>query len=351
MCFYFPAVIVLFFNLPALAVIIINPDFEEGLTAWSSGKTAGTVASFTIDGDAYSGTKSAKVTVENAGGYCMIHNEYYLISPIEDVYTLDVYLKTSGNPDHIYLGVYNGNVFCPHCSVKNKIISDFASTYRHYRLKDISLSPGDYVQLELGITNGSTDTTSSIWFDSLRFYSQSRLENRQLALQNTINLLRFIAGENISIPAVVDINGDNKLGLQEVIFELQNVAEFSIPLYNLQGFWNGSLTGSYGNGLIQNWELKSSRKITGNLQYLPFQGGSTIISIDTDYVFEGNEFYFTATGSAIYNHPQLGTMTSDFEMIVTGLLGSDTEAAGYFNVNFSDPQWMDEYGTWSAIKN
>ena len=59
------------------AAQIRNPDFEAGAVEWSAGSTGGTAYTFTIDADAYDGTKAAKLTVTNDGACSIsIRNQF-----------------------------------------------------------------------------------------------------------------------------------------------------------------------------------------------------------------------------------------------------------------------------------
>ena len=329
----------------AIAIEFNNSDFEAGTDGWIGGFTGGTIGSFSVDSDAYSGLGAAKLSVEN-DGYYMISNTNYPRVFKTGIYILDLYIKAAGTPENVNFALKKSNspLTTPSQSVSSMIIDNLSTGYELHQLVDIPLTAGDCLRVEIGVQNSSSGTACSVWFDTLRIY---RLNEE---LQNSIKLLRVLAGIDTTI-TYEDINNDNKLGLQEALYTLQTAAELRTDIYNPAGTWNGTLSGIYGSGQIINWGMMSDQTITGSIQYNPFVGGVTNINISTGYEFEANAFSFVTSGTAIYNHPQLGTMTTVFTMDVFGILSSDTEASGFFAIYFDDPNWTDESGTWNTTKN
>ena len=128
------------------------------------------------------------------------------------------------------------------------------------------------------------------------------------------------------------------------------IAGLSIEQYDPVGIWDGSLNGIVGDGLILEWRAKTDQTITGSVVYFFFLGGITTLNINTTYTAEKDAMSFTATGTATFNHPTIGTRTSAYTLSVRGTFSSDTEASGKFSIKFAKPTWIDDKGTWTATK-
>jgi hypothetical protein len=342
----FVTCVLLAINNVAFAITFINPDFEDGTNGWILDKDAGVVASFVTDTDSYSGARSAKVTLESAPGYCVLRNSQFPQVSTTGIYDINLYLKATGNLSYINFTLYktiNSNLV-PNLIALHQQISNFNTSYQLFQLKDISLKAGEYICLRLGVSNSSPGGASTVQFDaiSINKYSED--------LNNAISLLRIIAKLDNSFD-YDDINGDGKAGMEEVLFLLQNAAELRVEIFNPIGIWTGSFDGNYGTGQATNWELKSNQTTTGTIYYYPYVGGTTTININTTYILENNNISFTDTGTAVYYHPQIGTMYGTFTINVIGTFSSDTEASGSYQINFVDPSWTDDNGDWNATKN
>ncbi len=344
--FLAPLVFLLLIHPSALAIEFNNSDFEAGTVGWVSGSTGGTVGSFSIDSDAYSGSNAAKITVSSANGYFSIANGQYPGVDTTGEYVLNLYMKATGSPESVTLAIwksYSPQTF-PTLLVKYITINNISSIYNPYQLSEVSLSAGEYLRLEMAVGTASTGGPGTVWLDAIS------LSAVNTELQNTISLLQVLAGIDTAF-VYEDINNDSKLGLEDILFALQDAAGLRIAIYNPVGIWNGSFTGNYGSGLIINWDLQNDQTITGTVQYNPNIGGVTTININTTYLIDINALSATASGTAIYTHPQLGTMTSGFTMNVSGNLTSDTEMSGSYTIDFVDQGWTDESGAWTATKN
>lgn len=331
----------------AFSLSFNNSDFEDGPVGWIEGKTGGTIGSFSIDPDAFSGLNAAKITVESADGYCMISNDQYPRVFKPGNYIFELYLKTSGAPERVHITLFrsNSSLTFPTDAVTSQIISSFSTVFQRYQITGIALSAGDCLRLELGLANSSEEIESSVWIDALNIYKHND------ALQDAIGILQTLSGIPTAIVDHDDINNDAKIGLEEAVYALQNAAELRIDLYNPVGTWNGTLSGDYGTGQIINWEMKNDQTIVGAIRYYPYAGGVTNINISASFALEMNALNFITDGTAVYSHPQLGTLTSAFTIDVFGVFSSDTEASGSYKIDFTDPYWTDESGPWGATKN
>jgi hypothetical protein len=334
------------FNTGAIALTFDNSDFESGTTGWTYGSTPGTIGTFTADADAYAGAQAAKLTVQNADGYAEIYNNTFPLVEDAGTYTVNVYLKSSGNPNSISLNLwksFSSQTFPTH-SVASTRIDTFSSTYALHQIADVYLSPGEYLRLSLGLKNSALATPSTVWFDAI---SVNLIESE---LQKAISILHILAGDTPP-SGYLDIDGDGQIGAREALLALQNAAGLRIVEYDPIGTWNGTLNGGLGNGQIIDWQININQTIIGSVAYYPNVGGTTTLNINTTYTFERVDLSFTATGTATYVHPILGTMTSPYTLVVRGTLSSDTEASGTFTIDFNDPTWIDDSGTWSATKS
>jgi hypothetical protein len=151
---------------------ITNPGFEGGKTGWGSARTLGTNYTFTINSDAYEGLKAAKLTVTN-DGYCMLLNQKSISITRSGTYTLSLYAKVSGNPDHLKIAVwkaYDANSV-PNIPVDGMDVNTFSGQYEFHQMS-IDLYEGEYIRLELGIDN-SASGTSSVLYDKLELTNPS----------------------------------------------------------------------------------------------------------------------------------------------------------------------------------
>ncbi len=151
-----------------------------------------------------------------------------------------------------------------------------------------------------------------------------------------------------------DVHDDNKKGLPEAIHALQVVAgirEVS-ETYNPIGIWNGTIhdTTIGGSGIIVDWELKDDNTMLGNWTFYPGSGGAISLNIDGNYFIDTNQMNFNTTGSATYTVPDVGDLVSDYTVTANGSMTSDTEAEGTYSIDFSDPLWPDNSGSWSVTK-
>jgi len=148
------------------AAQIRNPDFEAGAVEWSAGSTGGTAYTFTIDADAYDGTKAAKLTVTNDGA-CSISNQESIPILRTGPYTLRLYAKVVGNVSYVSIAVWKATVpgVFPTTPVDYISPMAFGPGYELYELP-IYLYAGDYIRIEIGFDNNSSGT-SYVLFDKL----------------------------------------------------------------------------------------------------------------------------------------------------------------------------------------
>ena len=145
---------------------IKNPSFEAGTAEWSARSTEGTAYTFTIDTDAYDGTKAAKLTVTNEGG-CSISNQESIPILRTGPYTLRLYAKVVGSVSYVSIAVWKatGPGVFPTTLVDYISPMAFGPGYELHELP-IYLYAGDYIRLELGFDNNASGT-SYVLFDNL----------------------------------------------------------------------------------------------------------------------------------------------------------------------------------------
>ena len=88
----------------------------------------------------------------------------------------------------------------------------------------------------------------------------------------------------------------------------------------------------------------------GNWTFYPGSGGAISLNIDGNYFIDTNQMNFNTTGSATYTVPDVGDLVSDYTVTANGSMTSDTEAEGTYSIDFSDPLWPDNSGSWSVTK-
>ncbi len=142
-----------------------NPGFEQDKAGWSMAQTSGTICSFTIDPDAYEGSKAAKLNVTN-DGYCMLRNSSSILILRTGTYTLNVYAKVSGDVDHLTIAVYKS--FDAVGYINPNV---FSGDYELHQLT-VDLIAGDYIRLELGIDNNASGPSYAL-FDKVELVNPS----------------------------------------------------------------------------------------------------------------------------------------------------------------------------------
>jgi hypothetical protein len=176
-----------------------------------------------------------------------------------------------------------------------------------------------------------------------------KLLDALLALQVSIGLTPTQAVNNSS-----DVNSDGKIGLAEAVYVLQDVSGISAAseIYNPAGVWNGTIndTTSGGSGIIVDWELKDDNTMLGNWIFYPGSGGAISLNIGGSYSIDANGMSFSTTGSVAYNIPGVGNLVSGYTVTVNGSMTSSTEAEGTYSLDFSNPLWPDNSGSWSVTK-
>jgi hypothetical protein len=140
-----------------------NPGFEQGKAGWSMLPTSGTICSFTIDPDAYEGSKAAKLDVTN-DGYCMLRNSTSILILRTGTYTLNVYAKVSGDVDHLQIAVWKSFDADTNPDILVDFINPnvFSGDYELHQLT-VDLIAGEYIRLELGIDNNASGPSYALF--------------------------------------------------------------------------------------------------------------------------------------------------------------------------------------------
>ena len=149
-----------------------NPGFEQDKAGWSMAPTSGTICSFTIDPDAYEGSKAAKLDVTN-DGYCMLRNSTSILILRTGTYTLNVYAKVSGDVDHLQIAVWKSFDADTNPDISVGYISPnvFSGGYELHQLT-VDLVAGEYIRLELGIDNNASGPSYAL-FDKVELVNPS----------------------------------------------------------------------------------------------------------------------------------------------------------------------------------
>ena len=149
-----------------------NPGFEQNMAGWYIAQTSGTDCSFTIDSDAYEGSKAAKLNVTN-DGYCMLGNSPLIPILRSGTHTINVYLKVSGDVDHLTIAAWSSLDADGYYETLAGYINPnvFSGNYELQQLS-VDLTAGEYLRLELGIDNNASGP-SSVLFDSIELVNPS----------------------------------------------------------------------------------------------------------------------------------------------------------------------------------
>jgi hypothetical protein len=341
----------------AYDIPIVNPGFEEGKTGWDIRYTPGTICSFSLDSNSFSGILAAKIVIASSGGYCNLANTQSAPVSLTGKYKLSLSLKVSGSPVSIKLAVWRAydSLTFPHEPVKSTSLYSLSSDYKLYELEDIAFSAGEYVRLEIGMEGG----TSEMWLDNIDMaLTECDLKGDVngdclVDIADVILSLRVISNQGLSdvrndfIGSTADVNNDNKIGVEEVIYTLREIAGL---YFDKVGKWNGTLTGYQGTGQLQNMTLMTDNHVLGYIKYFPSIGGTITLIIDSLYFISRDSFDITCAGEAYYLLPPHPYRYSKFTLKMNGSLTSNTQASGTYDISFYEEDWMNDLGTWSATK-